>query len=308
MNDYILRSLGYTDHPIGGDIVYTETLCNTLHKREKTLELFFEAYGAKRVLPLCEPLVSMYQYQNAKDSLERFSRDYGLIVSIGYKFCLIIPIVDGKADFTHSRRVSIGTSDCFSLMSKSFTLKYEHLGTKIDFRTLKVVFLYKTIQDRFSFAATNYESQLAYFQAGETAFKHQAYQHPLIVAHDAEILESLHSSASGHLLRPPTILEFYESEYEKQLIEEDRQRRLKMRQEQAARIREAMAIKREEKKSQHKSELAKLEGVLQIQDSSPEEFQGALKSLELANGRELERMIKKLKIKLGVISKAELVS
>lgn len=138
MNDYILRNLGFTEHPVASDIVYTETLCNTTHKREKMLELFFEAYGAKRVLPLCEPLISMYQHQLAGHSLDRFSQDFGVVISVGYKYCLVIPIVEGKPDFSHARRVSVGTNDCFNLMSKSFTLKYEHLGTKIDFRTLKV--------------------------------------------------------------------------------------------------------------------------------------------------------------------------
>jgi hypothetical protein len=156
--------------------------------------------------------------------------------------------------------------------------------------------------------ATDYESQLTYFQSGVTGFKHQAYQHPLILAHDDEILTNLTSSSSTKLVRPPTILEFYESDYEKQLIEEERQRRLKMRQEQAARIREAMGAKREEKKMQHKAELIKLEGILALHETSPEEFQVSLEGLELANVRELESMIKKLKIKLGVISKAELVA
>jgi actin-related protein len=138
MNDYILRNLGYTDHPIGGDLVYTEAFCNLTAKREKCLELFFEAYGFQRMLPLCEPLLSLYQYQKPETPLDRLSVEYGMLISIGYKFCLIIPIIAGRADFAHSRRINVGTADCFTLMSKSLSIKYEHLSLKMNFPTLKV--------------------------------------------------------------------------------------------------------------------------------------------------------------------------
>lgn len=138
MNDYILRNLGYNDHPIGGDLMYSESFCNLTSKREKTLELFFEAYGVQRILPLSEPLISMYQYQKPETPLDRFSVEYGMIVSVGYKYCLVIPIIGGKADLGHARRINVGTSDCFNLMSKSLTLKYEHLSLKMNFATLKV--------------------------------------------------------------------------------------------------------------------------------------------------------------------------
>lgn len=134
-----MKSMGFSEYPIGGDIVYTEPFCNLSSKRVKTHEILFEAYGANRLLTLSEPLVSMYQYQN-KSSIDKFGVSYGMLVSIGPKFCLVIPIVNGRADYSESRRVNVGTSDAFNLMSKSLNFKYEHLRPKFSFPALKVLY------------------------------------------------------------------------------------------------------------------------------------------------------------------------
>jgi len=131
--------MSFTENPIGGDIAYTESFCNLSSKRNRTLELFFEAYGANRLLAVSEPLVTLYEHQSPKMPIDTLSIKHGLLISIGYRYCLVIPIINGQADFANSKRVNVGTYDSFNLMSKSFSLKYEHLGTKIDFPTLKVV-------------------------------------------------------------------------------------------------------------------------------------------------------------------------
>jgi actin-related protein 5 len=307
MNDYILRNLGYSDHPIGGDLMFTETFCNLTSKRDKTLELYFEAYGVQRILPICEHLISMYQYQKPETPLDRFSVEYGMLISVGFKFCLVIPIIGGKADFTHSRRINVGTSDCLNLMSKNLILKFEHLSLKMNFATLKVIYSKQTIFDKFAFCAKDYNIQLAYYQSGLSAFEHKSYQHPLILTHDSAILENLTSLENKLSVRPPILLEFYETELEKKFIEEEKDRKLKLRQEQAVRFREAMQIKIEGKKNQQREELSKLEAVLSLRDTQPEQFQIELKSLDLDTPKELERTIKKLKVKLGIISKSDLV-
>ena len=69
-----------------------------------------------------------------------------------------------------------------------------------------------------------------------------------------------------------------------------------------------MSLKREEKKTQQRTELMKLEGVLVLRETSMDQFKSELQILEIENGKELEKQIKKLKIKLGVISKADMVA
>lgn len=138
MLDYIFKSVGYSEFPIQDNLIYTEPFCNTNVKRAKASELFFEAYGINRLLTLSEPLVTMYNHQSASDSLDEFSTKFGLIVSVSHKCCMVIPIVDGKADFQWSRRMNIGVSDSFNFMSKVFALKYDYLGTKMNYPTVKV--------------------------------------------------------------------------------------------------------------------------------------------------------------------------
>ena len=104
------------------------------------------------------------------------------------------------------------------------------------------------------------------------------------------------------------LLEFYETELEKKYIEEEKERKLKIRQEQAVRFREAMHIKLENKKNQQREELSKLESILALREAEPERFLNELKALDLDTPKELERSIKKLKVKLGIISKTDLVN
>lgn len=146
---------------------------------------------------------------------------------------------------------------------------------------------------------------MAYFQSGVAAFEHRGYQHPLISDHDDAILKNL--SSSERSLRSPLLLEFYETELEKKFLEDERDRKLKLRQEQAVRFREAMQVKIENKKNQQREELAKLEGVFALRESQPEQFLADLKTLDIDTPKELERSIKKLKVKLGIISKTDLV-
>lgn len=152
----------------------------------------------------------------------------------------------------------------------------------------------------FSFAATDYDTQLKYFKGGINSFKHTGYHHPLVNDRDNYILKNMND-----IVKEPIYLEFYETELEKRLYEEEQQKKKKMRQEQAARIREAMNQKREEKKNQQKAELERLERLRQLKDEDMGQFKFELQSLEIDNARELEKMIKKLKIKLGILSKAE---
>lgn len=137
MTDYIMKNMGYCDHPVGGDLLYTEAFCNLSLKRAKTHEIFFEAYGFDRLIPLSEPIVSLYEHQK-EAPLDALHADHGLLVSLGSKFCLVVPIVKGVADFSHSKRINVGTTDSFNLLYKTLHLKYEHLRPKFSFKAVKV--------------------------------------------------------------------------------------------------------------------------------------------------------------------------
>lgn len=143
---------------------------------------------------------------------------------------------------------------------------------------------------------------MEYFRHGTAAFTSKGYVHPYVEAHRLEL-----QTSAGNLFKNPTYLEFYETELEKRLYEEEEQRKRKVRQEQAARIRESLNAKREEKKLLNHAELGRLEVLLGLKDADPDTFRQQLESLELDSQKELEKKIKQLKIKLGIISKAEVV-
>jgi actin-related protein len=140
LTDYIFRTLGCSEFPISGDIIYTEPFANLSQKRESTMRLFFEGYGVNRLCPLPEPLVNLLDHP-FKAQVASNNQSNGMVVSVGYRQVFIIPIIGGRPAMEDSRRINVGSFDCFTFMSKSLSLKYEHLAAKLDFPTLKVAAL-----------------------------------------------------------------------------------------------------------------------------------------------------------------------
>jgi actin-related protein len=137
LTDYIFRTLGCSEFPMCGDIIYTEPFTNLSQKRESTLRLFFEGYGVNRLCPLPEPLVNLFDHPFKQQTVSKQSSN-GMVISVGYRQVFIIPILNGQPVMEDSRRINVGSYDCFNYMSKSLSLKYEHLASKFDFPTLKV--------------------------------------------------------------------------------------------------------------------------------------------------------------------------
>jgi hypothetical protein len=66
-------------------------------------------------------------------------------------------------------------------------------------------------------------------------------------------------------------------------------------------------IKREERKTEQRNLLEKLEKILALKETEPEHFKIELQIMEIETLKDLEKQIKELKLSLGLISKKDLV-
>lgn len=117
--DYIFTHLGINtqgsvDHPI----VMTETLCSPNYSRHLMSELLFEGYHIPRVAYGVDSLFS-FHYNADTDSSSN-----GLIVSCGYHVTHLIPVLNGRAQLKHSRRINVGGNHLISFMHRLLQLKY----------------------------------------------------------------------------------------------------------------------------------------------------------------------------------------
>lgn len=70
-------------------------------------ELLFECYGVPSVAYGVDSLLSFYYNQNAHIASD------ALIISLGYHATHVIPVINHKPIFEHSRRINIGMYNYF---------------------------------------------------------------------------------------------------------------------------------------------------------------------------------------------------
>ncbi|PWN44568.1 actin-like ATPase domain-containing protein [Ceraceosorus guamensis] len=121
--DYALLKLGVAsegsvEHPI----VMTETLCNPSFPRSLTSELLFETYGVPSASYGLDSLFSAYA-----NGLED-----ALIVSSGHSGSHIIPLVGGRGDLNHAKKLNLGGSHATDFLLKLTQLKYPAFPTRVN--------------------------------------------------------------------------------------------------------------------------------------------------------------------------------
>jgi actin-related protein 5 len=127
------------------------------------------------------------------------------------------------------------------------------------------------------------------------------YQHPLVAEYGRHFMDP-----ACNLLREPVFLEFYETETEKVVLEEELRRKREFRLEQASRIRESIQKKRDEKKIEQSNELAKLSKMVELKESNPEWVRAEMNIMDVEEMRDIEKKLRNLKHKMGLISQEEL--
>lgn len=79
-------------------------------------ELLFECYGVPGVSYGVDSLFSYHRHNHTQQS--------GLIVSCGYQSTHILPVLYGKVDIQHARRIDIGGFHITNYLHRLLQLKY----------------------------------------------------------------------------------------------------------------------------------------------------------------------------------------
>ena len=120
--DYIFSHLGVDAGRVQVPVLITETLCNHPTSRVSMSELLFELYGAPKLAFGVDCLFS-YGFNSHKSQPLTNSNDC-LIVNSGAHSTHIIPVLDGKVDLSHAKRINLGGTHTLNFMHKFLQLKY----------------------------------------------------------------------------------------------------------------------------------------------------------------------------------------
>eukprot|EP00041_Stephanoeca_diplocostata_P023785 m.591731 g.591731 ORF g.591731 m.591731 type:complete len:641 (+) comp22384_c0_seq4:235-2157(+) len=116
--DHVFGSLGMNEQP--HPIVITEALCCPQESRAALTELLFEGYNIPSAAFGVDALFAR--------SLSQPQSDTALVVNIGYDNTRVMPVVNGRLDACHARRLDVGVFTMYSTMSKLLGLKYPGLA------------------------------------------------------------------------------------------------------------------------------------------------------------------------------------
>ncbi|GFQ72130.1 actin-related protein 5 [Trichonephila clavata] len=117
--DYIFNHLGINSNgAVNHPIVMSEAVCNPNYSRQLMSELLFECYNVPQVSYGVDSLFSFYNYNAKSKGL------FGLVVSLGYNTCHVLPLVRSRFDVRNAKRINIGTSNMDSFLHRILQLKY----------------------------------------------------------------------------------------------------------------------------------------------------------------------------------------
>lgn len=124
MLDYTFGHLGLSNESsIEYPVLMTEPMCNPNYCRTNTSELLFECYRTSAVSYSVDSLLSFYYNASNRDE-NVLANTSGLIISSSNSASHIIPIFDGAVSQENTKRLPLGGSHHFELMTKSLNLKY----------------------------------------------------------------------------------------------------------------------------------------------------------------------------------------
>jgi actin-related protein 5 len=133
MLDYTFGHLGLSNESsIEYPVLMTEAMSNPNYCRSNMSELLFECYRVSAVSYAVDDLLAFY-YNLAKRDEDVFSAAHssGLIISSSYQASHVIPILNGSVHMEGTKRLSLGGSHHFELLSKTLTLKYAQHKTTL---------------------------------------------------------------------------------------------------------------------------------------------------------------------------------
>ncbi|KAH8343660.1 hypothetical protein KR059_003331 [Drosophila kikkawai] len=118
--DYIFTKMGFEGQEnIGHPIVLTEALANPNFCRQQMSELLFECYGIPAVSYGIDALYSWDYYQQSRRKVSD-----ALIISFGYSTTHVIPVLEGKIQLEHVRRLNVGGYHIITYLFRLMQMKY----------------------------------------------------------------------------------------------------------------------------------------------------------------------------------------
>ncbi|KAH8265199.1 hypothetical protein KR038_000293 [Drosophila bunnanda] len=118
--DYIFTKMGFEGQEnINHPIVLTEALANPNFCRQQMNELLFECYGIPAVSYGIDALYSWDYYQQSRRRVSD-----ALIISFGYSTTHVIPVLEGKIQLEHVRRLNVGGYHIITYLFRLMQMKY----------------------------------------------------------------------------------------------------------------------------------------------------------------------------------------
>ncbi|XP_011299255.1 actin-related protein 5 [Fopius arisanus] len=240
---------GSVDHPI----ILTEAFLNPNYSRNLMAELLFECYNVPSIAYGVDCLLS-YKHNNCPSD--------GLIVSFGYHTTQIIPVLNGRVDSKHARRINIGGFHITSYMHRLLQLKYPvHVNAITPSRAEELIHEHSSI-------ALEYQEEIKKW--GDPDY------------YDSNVLR-----VQLPYVAPTTTPGL--------TVEQQKERKREL----ARRLMEINARKREERLAEDEEQLNQFLSIQDfLEEGDTEEFERALKSYNLANEAELIKMINNLQAKI----------
>ncbi|KAH8276792.1 hypothetical protein KR026_000909 [Drosophila bipectinata] len=134
--DYIFTKMGFEGQDsIHNPILLTEALANPNYCRQNMNELLFECYGIPAVSYGIDALYSWEHYQQKRKKVAD-----ALIISFGYSTTHVIPVLNGKIQLEHVRRLNVGGYHIITYLFRLMQMKYPvHLNAITISRMEKLV-------------------------------------------------------------------------------------------------------------------------------------------------------------------------
>ncbi|KAH8382852.1 hypothetical protein KR009_005587 [Drosophila setifemur] len=118
--DYIFTKMGFEgQESIKQPIILTEALANPSFCRQQMSELLFECYGIPAVTYGIDALYSWEHYQQKRSKVSD-----ALIISFGYSTTHVIPVLNGKLQLEHVRRLNVGGYHIITYLFRLMQMKY----------------------------------------------------------------------------------------------------------------------------------------------------------------------------------------
>ncbi|XP_053380397.1 actin-related protein 5-like [Mercenaria mercenaria] len=117
--DYMFSNLGInTDGKVEHPVVMSEPVANPNYCRQQMSELLFECYGIPKVTYGVDSLFSWYKNHPHP------AKANAMVIGCGYQTTHVLPVLHGRIDLEHCRRINIGGAHVDGFMQRLLQLKY----------------------------------------------------------------------------------------------------------------------------------------------------------------------------------------